>query len=145
MRHPREQGALESAHELTSRVQVVVPYTDIEMTRRALESAAALAVGLASTVHLVAIHVVPFPAPLRCPESVRSFLTDQLSTLASEAGGSAEATLVLAREWEAGYRQAVAPGAAVVIAVRRRWWPTRERRLAKILAKLGCEVVTVEV
>ena len=144
MRSQSEHGHLEAAQSVATPVKVVIPYTDLEMTRRSLASAAALVRGIPSAVRIVAVHVVPFPAPFHCQESVHGFLNEQLTTLTSELDCAAEATVVLAREYEDGYRQALEPGTTVLIAMRRRWWPTREQRLARMLTRLGFEVVTVE-
>jgi len=54
------------------------------------------------------------------------------------------AEVIYARDWELGLRRALAPGSLVLMAMKRSWWPTKDKRLAARLRKLGHQVMWVE-
>lgn len=118
----------------------VVAYTDPVVTRKALEAAAAMADGLDAVITLVAVQVVPFPAQLECPQSVQQFLEERLGALACDCTRRVEPAVVVARTLEDGYRQFLPAGSAVLLCSRRRVWPTREERLARMLRRMGHSV-----
>ena len=125
-------------------VRVVVPYTDPATTRAALAAVATMTEGLAATIVLLAVHVLPYPAPFYCPRAVREHLEGELTALARTLPGPVEAILALARTPEEGYSQILPPGSAVFIGTPRRWFRTREQRLANLLTGLGHSVALVE-
>jgi hypothetical protein len=125
-------------------VRLIVPYTDPATTRGALTAAAVLTRGLNASIVLVAVQVLPFPAPFYCPTSVQKHLEAQLAGLASGCPVAVEATVVLARDQEEGYLQVLHPGATVLIATRTRWWKTREEKLARTLTRAGCKIALVK-
>ena len=57
-------------------------------------------------------------------------------------GVSAE--VVYARDWEQGLRRVLAPGSLILMAIKRSWWRTSEKRLAARLRKNGHQVIWVE-
>jgi len=125
-------------------LRLMVPYTDPATARGALAAAGVLARGLDASIALVAVQVLPFPAPFYCPSSVREHLEGQLADLARECPAAVDAVVVLARDLEEGYREVLEPGVTVLIATRPRWWRTREQKLARALARSGHKVVLVK-
>src|ERR1022692_4383024 len=69
---------------LSGELELVVPYTDPDLARALLRTAAALTAGLQARISLVAVHAVPFPADFHCATSTHAFLVDRLTELASE-------------------------------------------------------------
>jgi hypothetical protein len=123
---------------------VVIPYTDPVTTQAALSAAGTLTRGLNASIALVAVQVLPFPAPFYCPSSIAEHLEARLTELAAGCPAPVEATVVLARDTDEGYRQVLSPGATVLIATRKRWWRTREEKLARSLTRAGHKVAVVE-
>ena len=72
------------ADAFSGELELVVPYTDPDLTRALLRKAAALTAGLQARISLVAVHTVPFPADFHCATSTHTFLVDRLTELASE-------------------------------------------------------------
>lgn len=125
-------------------IQVVVPYTEAKHTREALTAAAVMTRGLSAIIKLVAVQVIPFPAPFYCPATMREHLEAELELLAGECISRVEATIVLARTQEEGYRHAIEPETTVLLTYPRRVWPTRQERLARQLRRLGYKVALVQ-
>jgi len=123
-------------------IRVLVPYTSPGVTREALAAARAMTRGLAASIAVVAVHVIPYPAPFHVSDLVRRHLEKRLEWAAGDGPDRAEATIVLARSVEEGFRAAEC-GGTIVVGSRKRWWPTRERRLARTLERCGCRVVLV--
>ena len=135
---------LDSVGDHRGFVRVVIPYTDPATTRAALSAAGTLTRGLNASIALVAVQVLPFPAPFYCPSSISEHLEARLTELAAGCTTPVDATVVLARDTDEGYRQVLLPGATVLIATRKRWWRTREEKLARALTRAGHKVAVVE-
>lgn len=133
----------ESAAPTGGSLRVVVAYTRPAVAAETVAAALAMTAGLSATVVVAGVHVIPYPAPFHCPALVREHLEARLQRAAERAGDSAQAVLVLARSQEEGFRHAVRDGGSIVIGTRRRWWPTRETRLARRLKAAGCKVLLV--
>ena len=125
-------------------LQVVVPHRTPELTKAALKYAAALAGGLSVRLRLIDVHVVPYGVPLHKPTVDPKHLERRLRALAQESTLPVSAELVYARDWEKGLRHVLSPASVILIAIRRAWWRTSEKRLAARLRKLGHQVIWVE-
>jgi len=123
---------------------MAIPYTTPELTRAALRHAGVCS-DLDVHVNLVDIQVVPFPCPLDQPPINKEFSEQRLVELLKEAGLPGRAALLYTRDWLEGFRQMLEPGSLVVLATRRRWWPTREEKLARTLTKAGHQVMLLPV
>ena len=121
-------------------LEVVVPYTDLALTRALLRKAAALTAGLQARISLVAVHAVPLPADFRCSVATHSFLVDQLMELAAACPLPVYPQVVLARSREDGFLYAIPPESIVLVGTHKRLWPTSEERLAGQLAAAGHKV-----
>jgi hypothetical protein len=126
-------------------LELVVPYTDPELTRAVLRKAVALTAGLQARISLVAIHSMPYPAPFRCPTSAHAFLVDQLMELAGECAVPVNAQVVLARYREDGFRYALRPESTVLVGTYRHFWRTSEERLARVLVSVGHKVALLHI
>ena len=123
---------------------VVVPYTTPELTRAALRHAA-VCIDLAVHVVVADIQVVPFPCSFDTPPINKEFSERRLRELLRETGLPGHAAVLYARDWLEGFKRLLEPGSLVVLATQRRWWPTRERKIARSLAKAGHQVMSLPV
>jgi hypothetical protein len=126
-------------------LSVCVPYTTSDLTRAALAAVGALTRNLGSHVSLVAVQVVPFPLPLNRPAIAPRLFEQELNAVARDIDVPVDAHVVIARDREMAFDRAIAPGSLVVLATRKRWWPTPQRRLARLLARGGHSVALLEI
>jgi hypothetical protein len=147
-------GARQSAYEeidqrsssdtATGVLWVVIPYTTPELTRAALRHAGVCS-DLDVHVSLVDIQVVPFPCPLDQPPINKEFSEHRLRELLTENGLSGTAVVLYTRDWLEGFKRVLEPRSLVILATKRRWWPTREDKLARTLSKAGHQVMLLPV
>ena len=123
---------------------VVVPYTTPELTLAALRHAG-ICSDLDVHVCLVDVQVVPFPASLNQPPVNRKFSEVRLQDLFRESGLKGEAAVIYTRDWLEGFRKVLEPDSLVIIATKKRWWQTREQKLARTLSKVGHHVMVLPV
>jgi hypothetical protein len=95
-------------------------------------------------VRLIDVHVVPYGVPIDAPTVNPKHLERRLRQLAQESTLPVSAEVVYARDWEQGFRRSLAPGSVIVMAMKRSWWPTKDKRLAARLRNLGHQVMWVE-
>jgi hypothetical protein len=126
-------------------LELVVPYTNPALTARALTAAAELARGFEAAITLIAVHVLPYPAPLECQEGIRNRLEAELTAMARTSPVAIRVKLIFARDREAAYLGLLKPQSLVVIGTKDRWWRTREERLARRLTAGGHRVAVVKV
>jgi hypothetical protein len=127
-----------------SNLQLVVPFKTPHLTRAALKYAASLTDDLNARIRLIDVHVVPYGVPLDEPTVDPKHLARRLRGLVQDSELPVSAEVVYARDWEQGFRRALAPGSIVLMAIQRSWWRTSEKRLASRLRKLGHQVIWVE-
>jgi len=121
-------------------LEIVVPYTSPEITAKAIERAAALSAGLNVILELVAVYVAPYPSELRCPAGMEQHLTACLTKLAERTSLPSRVHVVVSRDRGEGFRQVLRPGSAVLLGSRKRFWRTREEKLARDLTAQGHHV-----
>lgn len=131
----------ESSREFLS---VVVPYTTPELTRVALQHSSACK-DLDVHIFLVDVQVVPFPCPLDQPVVDKEHAKHRLQAFLNEDGLSGDAAVLYARDRLEAFRRLLGPHSLVVLATRKGWWPTRERKLARALTKAGHHVMLLPV
>jgi hypothetical protein len=120
---------------------VNVIYTHLPGTSDALNAASVLARGLGARVTVHLAQVIPYPLELRSPQISIPFAEDQLGLLAGRQPVETSVQVHLCRDLTDAIRQALKPQSVVVIAAPRRWWPSREERLAKTLRREGHHVI----
>ena len=126
-------------------IELVVPYTEPDLTRVLLRHAVALVAGLNARLTLVAVETVPFPADFHCAASTHTFLVEQLTKLADGCPLPVNSQVVLARSREEGFRYALQAGSTVLVGTRRRFWRTSEERLARTLVSDGHKVALLHI
>ena len=138
------QSAADYVSPVITDLQVVIPHRTPELTRAALKYSATLAGDLSVRVRLIDVHVVPYGVPIDTPTVNPKHLERRLRQLAQESTLPVSAEVVYARDWEQGFRRSLAPGSVIVMAMKRSWWPTKDKRLAARLRNLGHQVMWVE-
>jgi len=126
---------------LTPKLEVNVIYTRLPGTANTLRAACALARGLGArlTVHLA--QVIPYPLELKSPQVSIPFAEEQLGVLAGSQPVETKVQVHLCRDLADAISRALKPQSVVVMGTSRRWWPTREKKLAKILRREGHHVI----
>jgi hypothetical protein len=135
----------EDAPASASQIRVFVPYTTPDLTRAALAAAASLTMRLQAEITLFAVRIVPFPLLLDEPDIPADWLERRLAALGNETAATVQVKVVLARDRDAGLRHVLESRSMVVVARKNRWWPTREARLARSLARAGHSVAMIDV
>jgi hypothetical protein len=145
----RQIAYQESDHQRPSDVTtgvlwVVIPYTTPELTRAALRHAG-VCTDLHVHVSLVDIHLVPFPCPLDQPPIDKKCSEQRLRDLLGQSGLPGRTDVLYARDWLEGFRRVLDPQSLVILAAKKRWWRTREDKLARALLKAGHQVMLLHV
>ena len=125
-------------------LRVVIPFTTPELTCAALRHAGVCS-DLDVHIGLVDVQVVPFPCPLEQPPVDQKFSRRRLAELLKETGLPGQAAVLYTRDWLEGFKRVLEPGSLVILATRKRWWPTREHKLARALIKAGHQVMLLRV
>ena len=128
-----------------ARLDVTVIFTSTPATVAALRRAAELAARLEARILLVVPQLVPFPLPLHQPPVPVEFNEARLREIAAASSMPTAVRIYLCRERITALRMALRPGSLVVVGGRKRWWPTAESRLARILRREGHEVIFTEI
>jgi hypothetical protein len=96
-------------------------------------------------VSVVAVQVVPFPLPLDRPAVSPTFFAQKLKSATRGIEVGVDTRVVIARDREAAFHRAISPESLVVLATKKRWWPTRQVKLARSLASAGHSVALLEI
>jgi hypothetical protein len=120
-------------------LDIVVPFTTRPLTRAALTAAERLSAGLQPLIRMVRTQIVPFPLQLESAPVSTAVLRRQFVPLAEEFG--AHLQICFTRDNREGLLHTLRKDSLVVIAARRRWWKSREERLALWLRRRGWNVV----
>jgi len=124
----------------TAGLRVVIPYTTSELTKAALRHAG-VCTDLNVHVSVVDIQIVPFPCPLDLPPIDKEFSEQRLRELLRESQLPGSAEVLYARDWLDGFRRVLEPKSLVILGTKKRWWRTREEKLACALVKAGHQVM----
>jgi hypothetical protein len=137
----------ETAEELKPRrLEVNVIFTNPQATVAALKTAGSLAQNLGASIQVRAAIAVPYKLPLDKPPVSVGFIEELLSDLVLRLDLGAFEPMVhlyLCRDQMDALLQVLKPNSLVVISGQEHWWPTSERRMAKILRSKGHRVVFV--
>jgi len=131
-----------------SHLRVTVVFTTYEGTLAALRTAKGLARSLGVRVALVNLQVVPFHFALNRPPVAIDFLEQRsLSVLAESGIGAEEASieLYLCRDRRECLQRILPARALIVVGGKKSWLAAPERKLEKMLRRLGHQVIFVDV
>ena len=131
------------APERDPNLQLCVIFTNAEGTKGALRAANCLAHDLDTRVVLLVPQMVPYPLPLEHPPVSAEFTERALSRFASEQELEVSIKVYLCRDRNETIRRALAPDSFVVIGTQKRWWPSRDKMLARLLRRDGHSVILV--
>jgi hypothetical protein len=130
--------------ETDHRLDVAVVFTTAAATVPALEKAGALAASLRARISLLVAQIVPYPRPVESPPVPIDFNESRFREIAAESAVETTVQIYLCRDRLETLKTVLAPRSLVVIGGRRRWWPTREKALARQLRRAGHHVVFTE-
>ena len=99
---------------------------------------------MGARITIVVPQVVPYPLPLTSPPVLLDFNERRFHVIASESPVETRVRLYLCRDRGRRSGNVLAPRSLVVVGGRKRWWPTREKRLARWLRRAGHEVIFTE-
>jgi hypothetical protein len=130
--------------EADQKLDIAVVFTSVESTLAALKEAGTLANSLGARIKLVVPQVVPYPLPLETPPVLVEFNEKRFWVMARQSPVETSVQIYLCRDQFETLSSILEPGAIVVLAGQKRWWPGREKSLANKLRKAGHEVVFKE-
>lgn len=133
---PSARELLESVADDAEPLDIVVPYTTPELTRVALRKAAELTATTPATIRILRMQRVPFPLQLHEPPVSVEILREQVEKTASEAP-AAEIAIYLTRDPAETLLQSLDRQSMLVIASKRRPWPTAQERLKRFCERHG--------
>src|SRR5262249_30095254 len=122
-----------------SRLDIVVIFTSVNATMSALSRAGVLAENLGARITLVVPQIVPYPLPLTSPPVLLDFQEKRFREIAAKSPVDVRVQLYLCRDELETLKKVLKPHSLIIMGGRRRWWPTREQKLARKLQK-GHEV-----
>jgi hypothetical protein len=126
------------------RLQVYVVATTLPLTRIALRAADGYAHGFGVRIVLLVPRVVPYPELLAHRPDATGIIADRFRQTAEELGIEASIRVCVCRPHSAALTDLLPEDTIVVVGGRsRRWWHTREQRLARALARDGRRVLLV--
>ncbi len=125
----------------TSSVSVFVVSTSPDLLSSSLAAARQLTHQLGAQIEVLAPFVVPYPLDLSRPPIEPSFLENKLLHDTALLNEVEKVRILLCRDESEAVLGALAPKSIVVLAVRKRWWRTREDCLADKLIAAGHQVV----
>ena len=133
-----------TTREPQGKLTITVVFTSVESTLTALKEAGVLANKLNARITLVVPQVVPYPLPLESPPVLIEFNERRFRVLASQSPVETSVRIYLCRDGLQTLTSLLRPGSLVVLGGRKRWWPTREKTLARHLSHAGHEVIFTE-
>lgn len=122
-------------------LEVNVVYARLPETAKTLMAATSLANGLGARVTVHVAQVIPYPLPLQSPAVSVEFAEEQLWTLTEQQSVETNIHLYLCRDLTETIRRVLRPQSVVIIGGPKRWWPSRESRLAAILRRDGHHIL----
>jgi hypothetical protein len=133
-----------STTEADQKLNISVVFTSVESTLAALKEAGGLASSLGARITLLVPQVVPYPLALETPPVLIEFNERRFRLIASQSPVETTVRIYLCRDGLETLTKVLNSGSIVVIGGQKRWWPTREKKLARQLRRAGHEVVFKE-
>lgn len=129
--------------ERSNGLPITVVYTTVAATLAALRRAGELAQELDARIRILVPQVIPYPLPIDRPPIDPSFKVRHFRTISVDGAIETNIDVRLCRDPYKAIMQSVCPQSIVVVGGRKRWWRTREQRLAKSLSLAGHQVIFV--
>jgi len=134
-----------SAPPEESGLRITVLYTRIRPTLAALRRAASLARDLRAGIRILNVRNVPYPLPLDRPGLDHEVLAQNFRTIAEGCTIPTRVEICYGRDIVESLLHSLSPNSIVLIGAKPRWWPSKERRWAKLLTRHGHHIVFVPV
>jgi tRNA 2-selenouridine synthase SelU len=87
---------------------------------------------------------VSYAVPLESSPVLVEFQEAHLRKIAEAYGGDIRVDVLICRNAEDAFLQYLLPHSLIVVGTRKRWWPTREERLARRLQNSGHAVLLID-
>lgn len=126
------------------KLAITVVFTSVGSTLVALKAAATMANSLEARITLVVFQTVPYPLPLKSPPVLQDFNEKRFRVIASESPVETNVQIYLCRDRRQTLASLLKAGSIVVLGGPKRWWPTKDQKLARQLRRMGYEVVFKE-
>jgi len=126
---------------LNPELEVNVVYTRLPGAAKSLDIASGLARGLGARVTVHVAQVIPYPLELKSPQVPVQFAEQQLLAMAGEQLVETSIRIYLCRDLTETIRQVLKRDSVVIVGGQKRWWPTRENKLAAALRRDGHRVI----
>jgi len=122
-------------------LKVNVIFTTNSGTLAALELASRLGANLGVCPNVLMLYAVPYALPLEKPAVSIGFLEERIRGVTRVSPMKITARIYLCRDPKRSLHQILQPHSLIVIGGKKRWWPTKEQRFARMLRKEGHEVI----
>ena len=132
-----------STQQDEDRLNIVVIFTSTAATTAALKKASVLADSLSARITLIVPQVVPYPLPLTSPPVLLDFQENRFRDIAAQSSVDTRVRLYLCRDELEMLRQILPSHSLIIMGRPRKWWPSKESKLARKL-RSGHEVVFAE-
>jgi hypothetical protein len=132
------------ARNRASRLPVFVVFTSMNRTLKALEKASQLAKPLQTGITVLVVQEVHYSLPLDEPPVPFEFVIRHFEEMAGRLPENTQISAYVCREPMQALKRVLKHNCPVVMGVRKRWWPTREERLARKLRRTGYDVILVK-
>jgi hypothetical protein len=132
------------AQEANQSLNIAVVFTSVDATLAALKEAGELASHLGARIMLIVPEIVSYVLPVETPPVQVEFNEHRFRVLAQESPVETTVQIYLCRDRFAALRSALKPGSIIILAGRKRWWPTKDQQLARQLRGAGYEVIFKE-
>jgi hypothetical protein len=126
------------------KLNIAVVFTSVQSTLAALKQAGKLANSLGARIKLVVPQVVPYSLPLETPPVLVEFNENRFRVMANETPVETSVQIYLCRDRFETLKSVLQRGSVIVVGGRKRWWPTKDQRLARQLRRAGYEVLFQE-
>jgi hypothetical protein len=126
------------------RLPVYVIFTSINRTLKALEKAGQLAKPLQTGIEILAVQIVPYLLPLDEPPVPFEFVVRRFEEMVGQFSEKTRISAYLCRDPMEALKRVLKHNCPVVMGIRKRWWPTRDERLARKLRRARYDVILVE-
>ena len=130
-----------------AKLEVNVVFTTYPSTVAALRSACELARHLDARIRLIVVQSVPLAWSLESPPVSLDFVEERCRGMVAQCVEVCEVKIDLYMCWDKwqALREALTPRSLVIVGGRRRWWHSREQKLAKRLEAERHRVIFAEV
>jgi hypothetical protein len=123
------------------RPTITVISTSVQQTLAALKKAEALANDLNGRIALVVPQVVPYPRPLASLPAMQDWNESRFREFINQSSVETTVQVYPCRDPLEAVNAVLSPRSIVVLGGAKRFWPTLEERLARILRRSGHEVI----